>query len=126
MTRAKKPAARGLELHLLGPLAASQNGRGIELPASRKARALLAYLALIPCAMPRARLCPLLFDTASDPRGELRWYLSKLRGILGARRIRFDDDSGRLDLADSFLDALASQLAARRAFTMLTMVGAEA
>src|SRR5687768_13850287 len=126
MTRAKKPAARGLELHLLGPLAASQNGRGIELPASRKARALLAYLALMPCAMPRARLCALLFDTASDPRGELRWYLSKLRGILGARRIRCDDDSVRLDLADSFVDALELQRAARRDFATLTMGRAEA
>jgi DNA-binding SARP family transcriptional activator/Tfp pilus assembly protein PilF len=120
MTRAKKPTARGLELHLLGPLAASQNGRGIELPASRKARALLAYLALMPCAMPRARLCALLFDTASDPRGELRWYLSKLRGTLGAKRIRCDEDSVRLDLADSFVDAQELQRAARRDFATLT------
>ena len=102
MTRAKKLAGVGLQLRMLGTLAVSQDGRAVELPASRKARALLAYLALAPCATPRSRLCELLFDTASDSRGELRWYLSKLRGIVGRqarpqqRRCRSDRSCGQL------------------------------
>jgi hypothetical protein len=35
---------------MLGTLSVSQDGRALELPASRKARALLAYLALAPRA----------------------------------------------------------------------------
>jgi DNA-binding SARP family transcriptional activator len=120
MTVAKKPAGNGFELRVLGTLAVSQNGHAVELPASRKARALLAYLALAPCATSRSRLCELLVDTASDSRGELRWYLSKLRGSVGARRVRSNEDSVRLELADSFVDALEVQRAARKGFDTLT------
>ena len=80
-------------------------------------RALLAYLALAPRATPRHRLCNLLWDTASDPRGELRWALSKLRGVVGATRIGSREDSVRLELADSSVDALEIQRAARPAST---------
>jgi DNA-binding SARP family transcriptional activator/Tfp pilus assembly protein PilF len=120
MTPAKKLAGLGLQLRMLGTLAVSQDGRAVELPASRKARALFVYLALMPCATPRNRLCALLFDTASDPRGELRWYLSKLRGTLGATHIRCSEDSVRLELEDSFVDALELQRAARKGFARLT------
>jgi DNA-binding SARP family transcriptional activator len=126
MTSANKLAGLGLQLRMLGTLAVSQQGRAVELPASRKARALLMYLALMPCATPRSRLCALLFDTASDPRGELRWYLSKLRGILGARRIHCTEDSVRIDLSDSFVDALELQRAARKGFATLTTEQARA
>jgi DNA-binding SARP family transcriptional activator len=119
MPCAKKPAGIGLELRMLGTLAVSQRGSEVDLPASRKARAFLAYLALTPCATPRSRLCELLTDTASDSRGELRWYLSKLRGIVGARRVRSNEDSVRMELADSFVDALEIQRAARKGFGTL-------
>lgn len=104
---------------MLGTLTVSQHGGAVDLPTSRKARALLAYLALTPCATPRSRLCELLLDSASDSRGELRWYLSKLRGIVGASRVRSDEDSIRIELADSFVDALEVQRAARRGFATL-------
>jgi tetratricopeptide (TPR) repeat protein len=104
---------------MLRTLSVSQDGRALELPASRKVRALLAYLALSPRATPRHRLCRLLWDTASDPRGELRWALSKLRGVLGAPRIVTRDDSIRLDLADSFVDALELQRAAESGIAAL-------
>lgn len=119
MTSAKLFLSGGLQLRMLGTLAVSQDGRAVELPASRKARALLAYLALTPRATPRSRLCGLLLDTSSDSRGELRWYLSKLRGIVGARRLRCDEDSVRIEHADSFVDALEVQRAARKGFTTL-------
>ena len=98
-----------LELRLLGPLTLSRDGREVDLPASRKARALLAYLALSPRAVPRQRLCTLLWETAADPRGELRWHLSKLRAAVGASAISGDDDRVRLEIRDVFIDALEVQ-----------------
>jgi len=105
---------------MLGSLSVSQGGCALELPASRKVRALLAYLALAPRATPRHRLCNLLWDTASDPRGELRWALTKLRSVVGAARIDTREDSLRLDLADSCVDALEIQRAARAGIGALT------
>jgi tetratricopeptide (TPR) repeat protein len=109
-----------LQLRMLGSLSVSQGSCALELPASRKVRALLAYLALAPRATPRHRLCSLLWDTASDPRGELRWALTKLRGVVGPTRVAAHDDSLRLDLADSFVDALEIQRAAQAGIGTLT------
>lgn len=109
-----------LHLRMLGPLSVSQDDRVLELPASRKVRALLAYLALAPRATPRHRLCRLLWDTASDPRGELRWSLSKLRGVLGATRITSREDFIRLELAGTFVDALEIQRATQAGIGTLT------
>jgi DNA-binding SARP family transcriptional activator len=119
MDRVKKLAGTGLELRMLGSFVVSQHGSEVDLPPSRKVRALLAYLVLAPCAAPRTRLCELLLDASSDSRGELRWYLSKLRGVVGARRVRSDEVSVRVELADSFVDALEIQRAARNGFSTL-------
>lgn len=108
-----------VELRLLGMLAVSRDGGAVELPASRKARALLAYLALTPRPTPRSRLCELLFDSTSDCRAELRWCLSKVRGIVGATCVRSNEDAVRLDLVESFVDALEIQRAARTGFGTL-------
>jgi len=94
---------------MLGPLKISRNGAALELPASRKVRALLAYLALAPRAVGRSWLCELLWDIPNDPRGELRWCLSKLRGLLdepGRRRIGTSGDMITLDLTGCFVDVL--------------------
>ena len=109
-----------LHLRMLGTLSVSQDGRALELPASRKVRALFAYLALAPRATPRQRLCNLLWDNAIDPRGELRWALTKLRGVVGASRVDTRDDSLSLDLADSCIDAHEIQRAARAGIGTLT------
>ena len=80
----------------------------LALPASRKARALLAYLAIAPKMVGRGRLCELLWDIPNDPRGELRWCLSKIRGVLdqpNRKRVTTSGDTVGLDLADCFLDA---------------------
>jgi DNA-binding SARP family transcriptional activator len=98
-----------LQLQLLGPLTVRRDGVALELPASRKARALLAYLALAPHAPSRSQLCELLWDLPNDPRGELRWCLSKLRSILDEpdrRRIQAREDTVRLDLSDCVVDAI--------------------
>ena len=73
-----------VRLRMLGPLAIERAGVPLELPASRKTCGLLAYLALTPRPVSRGRLCELLWDeAANDPKGELRWCLSKLRSLLG-------------------------------------------
>ena len=95
----------GLQVGMLGLLTVSSDGRPLPLPASRKVRALLAWLALSPRATPRQQLCDLLWEDTADPRAELRWHLSKLRAIVGAERIRQDEDRVRLDLADCVVDA---------------------
>lgn len=99
--------ASGLEVRLLGPITISRDGAALALPASRKVRALLAYLATVPAPVPRSRLCELLWDVPNDPRGELRWCLSKLRRLVDTperRRVETQGDTVRLDLADCFVD----------------------
>nr|WP_148227709.1 transcriptional regulator [Fulvimarina pelagi] len=93
----------------MGRLRVLFDGQTIEFPASRKLRALLAYLALAENPVGRSRLCDLLGDLPSDPRGELRWYLSRLRAVLkraGGRRVVVEEDMVSLDLTDTAVDAL--------------------
>ncbi|MER9893260.1 transcriptional regulator [Mesorhizobium sp. M0119] len=99
----------GLSVRLLGPLTIACNGIIIQLPKSRKLCALLAYLALAPHPVGRSRLCELLWDVPNDPRGELRWCLSKLRGILDEphhRRVETPGDTIALDLRGASVDAV--------------------
>ena len=60
--------------------------------------------------MPRSQLCELLWDAPSDPRGELRWCLSKLRRLLDdpeRQRVVAHDDALHLDLEDCDVDVHA-------------------
>lgn len=116
--------AAGISVRMLGPLTIVQNGIMLELPASRKVRALFAYLALAPHAVGRSRLCDLLWDVPNDPRGELRWCLSKLRGVLnepGRQRIETSDDAIRLDLDGCFVDAIHIASAAEEGIETLDL-----
>ncbi|SJM31426.1 BTAD domain-containing putative transcriptional regulator [Mesorhizobium delmotii] len=102
-------ATAGLSVRLLGPLTIIRDGATVQLPASRKVRALFAYLALAPHAVGRSRLCELLWDVPNDPRSELRWCLSKLRGILDEpdrHRIETSGDTIALDLEGVCVDAV--------------------
>ncbi|RVA66063.1 transcriptional regulator, partial [Mesorhizobium sp. M7A.F.Ca.CA.001.08.1.1] len=104
-----------LSVRLLGPLMISRDGAPVALPTSRKLRALLAYLALAPHPVSRSRLCELLWDVPNDPRGELRWCLSKLRGALdmpARRRVSTQGDTVALDLDDCLVDVLEVSRAA--------------
>jgi DNA-binding SARP family transcriptional activator/Flp pilus assembly protein TadD len=105
-----------LQVRLLGPLTISRDGVVLALPASRKVRALFAYLSVAPLAVARSQLCELLWDVPNDPRGELRWCLSKIRTIVdepGRRRVVTHADTVRLDLADCFVDAVEIARAAQ-------------
>ena len=109
----REPALR---IRMLGRLAVSRDGAAVALPASRKVRALLGYLAISAAPVSRSRLCQLLWDVPDDPRGELRWCLSKLRRVLDGpdrRRVRSEGDNISLDLADCFVDALEIARAAQ-------------
>ncbi|MEQ1438873.1 transcriptional regulator [Fontimonas sp. SYSU GA230001] len=101
---------------MLGVFEISRDGHVLPLPASRKLRALVAYLALAARPAGRGQLCELLWDVPNDPRGELRWCLSKIRGLLdtpGHRRVIAHDDAIRLDLDDCSVDAIEIARAAR-------------
>lgn len=98
-----------LRVRMLGPLELRRAGEIVPLTASRKVRALLAYLALAPRGATRTQLCELLWDAPSDPRGELRWCLTKLRRLVddpGRPRVLADAETVRLDLSDCFVDAV--------------------
>src|SRR6476661_3826924 len=98
-----------LEIRMLGPLRVSRGGRPVALPASRKVRALLAYVALAQKPVARGPLCELLWDVPNDPRGELRWCLSKVRGLLddrASRRVHTPGDAVQFDLSQCRVDVL--------------------
>jgi DNA-binding SARP family transcriptional activator len=71
-----------LELRFLGDFAILRDGQDLPLPPSKKTRALLAYLCLQPRRFRREQLCELLWEVPDDPRGSLRWSLSKLRRLV--------------------------------------------
>lgn len=112
-----------IRLRMLGPLAIERDGEAQELPASRKTCGLLAYLALTRRAARRGRLCELLWDeAANDPRGELRWCLSKLRGLLGdsgGNILVTSGDSVALRLDGWFVDAVGVAAAMERGIETL-------
>jgi DNA-binding SARP family transcriptional activator len=71
-----------LRIELLGEPRVLHDGNVIELPASKKTRALLGYLVATGREHTRERLCSLLWDGPDDPRAQLRWSLWKLRSAL--------------------------------------------
>ncbi|TVP45229.1 MAG: hypothetical protein EA350_09795 [Gemmatimonadales bacterium] len=110
-----------LSVHLLGPLEVQTGGERVDLPPSRKARALLAYLAATGRPHARSALCDLFWPEVNDPRAGLRWALSKLRDVVhheGAEplmcardRVALDVDAVDVDLrrVTSLVPAEASQ-----------------
>jgi adenylate cyclase len=104
-------------LRLLGETEIIRGGQGLPLPASRKARALLVYLAVTRQPHRRDRLCAMFWDVPDDPRGALRSSLSKLRPLVdmpARRRILAERDAVRLDSTDVEIDLFAVQGVLRR------------
>ncbi|WP_292567995.1 alpha/beta fold hydrolase [Mesorhizobium sp.] len=62
-----------LELRVLGDFQVTRDGQPLDLPPSRKTRALLAYLGVTGRQHQRERLCEIFWDIPDDPRGALRW-----------------------------------------------------
>ena len=91
-----------LSIRLIGPMAVSRDGAALPLPASRKSRALLAWLAVADRPARREHLCELLWELPDDPKASLRWSLSKVRGLIepGAPgALAADRDTVTLDCA---------------------------
>ena len=103
------PAGNDLSLRLLGEMEVRRDGERVPLPRSRKTRALLAYLVMAGRSQRRDRLCAVLWDLPDDPRGELRWSLSKVRRIVDdpdRKRIVTDRESVSFDSSDVEIDLL--------------------
>ncbi|CAB3626577.1 Tetratricopeptide repeat [Achromobacter spanius] len=113
-----------IRIQLLGPTTISRAGVALPLPPSRKLRALVAYLALASHPVSRAHLCELLWDVPNDPRGELRWCLSKARTLLddpSHPRVQAAQDSVMLDLHDCRVDVIDIELAMRQGINNVEM-----
>jgi DNA-binding SARP family transcriptional activator len=98
-----------VELRFLGDFEVLRNGRAQDLPPSRKTRALLAFLALQKRPFRREFLSELLWEIPDDPRGSLRWSLSKLRRLVDSehhRRIVADRLNVRLEADDLSIDSV--------------------
>jgi pimeloyl-ACP methyl ester carboxylesterase/DNA-binding SARP family transcriptional activator len=109
-----------VSISVLGELALTREGVAVALPPSRKTRALLAYLALSDRPHRRERLCEIFWDLPDDPRGSLRWSLSKIRAAAGSDAVQADRervqlvlgaeavdlDRWRAQLSEKFLDAM--------------------
>ncbi len=107
-----------LAIDLVGPIAVRRNGEPVTLPQSKKTRALLAFLVLNRGPQRRERLCEIFWQVPDDPRGSLRWALSKLRGVVNddaAERIKADREYVSFDDADVSVDLAKLHEAAERA-----------
>src|SRR4029077_12548815 len=101
-----------LEIRVLGGLEVVRDGVPATLPRSRKTRALLAYLALARSRHRREQLCYMFWDVPDDPRGSLRWSLSKIRPIVdevSVPRLLADRQSVELRSEAISVDFLAAQ-----------------
>lgn len=96
-----------LQISLLGEIRVTRKGAPLTLPSSRKARALLGYLAATGRPQRRERLCEIFWDLPDDPRSSLRWALSKLRGVLeedGSTHLTADRERIALDPSQTDID----------------------
>jgi len=110
----------GLKLRVLGDLEVIRDEAVLDLPPSRKTRGLLAFLALHDRPMRREQLCELLWEIPDDPRGSLRWSLSKIRKLVDeehAPRIIADRSAVAFDTSSVDIDVLALHRAAQQAET---------
>jgi DNA-binding SARP family transcriptional activator len=98
-----------MRINFLGEPEVLRDAQRMSLPQSKKTRALLAYLAVTGKSHRRDRLCTLFWDIPDDPRGALRWSLSKLRGLVdgdGVTRIVADRESVAFEAAGAEIDLL--------------------
>ena len=98
-----------LQLNFLGDMRIAVEGMERDLPRSKKTRALLAYLAVTGRPHRRDRLCAMFWEVPDDPRGALRWSLSKLRALVdepGRTRIVADREVVGFDPEGADIDVL--------------------
>jgi DNA-binding SARP family transcriptional activator len=92
----RSPAkAPEVEIRLLGRFEVVRGSEPLPLPASKKSRALLAYLVATARSHLREQLCELLWEAPDDPRASLRWSLAKVRPLVDdadTKRLTTDRD----------------------------------
>jgi DNA-binding SARP family transcriptional activator len=106
-----------LRIGLLGEIEVVREGKRLTLPPSRKTRALLAYLVATGRRHRRERLCSLFWEVPDDPRGALRWSLSRLRALIDdrdAHRILADRETVAFEAFGAGIDLLALRRDAKR------------
>jgi DNA-binding SARP family transcriptional activator len=109
---ASDPARSSLTIRVLGELQVWKGGALVPLPPSKKTRALLSYMVLTERKHRRERLCALFWDVTDDPRGALRWSVSKLRRLCDepqVSRIVADRDSVSFERHGAFVDVLEAR-----------------
>jgi len=105
-----------LRISVLGNLAVVRERTRMQLPPSKKTRALLAYLAVTARPHSRDRLCAMFWAVPDDPRAALRWSLSRLRPLVDehdCRRIVADREQVGFDLDRVTVDILSLRGVAR-------------
>lgn len=114
---------------MLGELELRHNGVKISMPASKRSRALLAYLACTARPHRRDRLCEVFWEIPDDPKGALRWSLSKIRPLVNdtsterlqadRERVSLISNDISIDVHQLFLNAEQSDLSATELETLL-------
>lgn len=104
-----------IAINVLGELEILRDGKPISLPTSKRTRALLAYLTVTARPHRRDRLCEVFWEIPDDPRGALRWSLSKIRQLVNdsdVERLNADRERVALAIGDIDIDVniLAQQL----------------
>jgi pimeloyl-ACP methyl ester carboxylesterase/DNA-binding SARP family transcriptional activator len=105
-----------LRISLLGKFSVLRDGAKLQLPPSRKTRALLAYLAVTARPHSRNRLCGMFWSIPDDPRAALRWSLTRLRALVDTadcRALVADRENVELNLDCTTVDILNVRGAAR-------------
>ncbi len=100
-----------LEVRVLGELELARGGKRLALPASKKSRALLAFLVVTARPHLRESLCDLLWLGPDDPRAALRWSLTKIRALVDTgkttrlvadrERVAFEATGASVDLLEA-------------------------
>ncbi|MCO1333494.1 alpha/beta fold hydrolase [Microbulbifer sp. OS29] len=104
----------GISIQMLGELQVFQGGIPVNLPPSKRTRALLAFLTLAARPHRRDRLCEIFWGLPDDPRASLRWSLSKIRSIVNcADQERLVADRERVSLDTEAVNIDISQIASR-------------
>jgi DNA-binding SARP family transcriptional activator/pimeloyl-ACP methyl ester carboxylesterase len=107
-----------LDIQLLGQFAVARDGKPVPLPPSKKTRALLAYLAMAGRPQRRDQLCSMFWNAPDDPRGALRWSLTKIRSLVDSdaqRRLHADREMVRFEPRGAHVDALELKVGAEKA-----------
>ncbi|AWF83460.1 alpha/beta hydrolase [Microbulbifer sp. A4B17] len=99
---------------MLGDLLVSRDGKPVNLPPSKKTRALLAFLVLAARPHRRDRLCEIFWELPDDPRASLRWSLCKIRSVINeVEKDRLVADRERVSLNVGDVDIDVKQIASK-------------